>query len=147
MSSVNFLKLTEAGVTKEIQNLMDIPLTIVSIVSAMLFSKFTNAKNKSLVLSLWTILIKIAMGLITALFLYFISAFKNAENNFFWWFYLVYFINGALTNILNSAFFIAIGSFIAIVCDENVGGTYMTLLATFTNLGIAYTFFILTRLL
>ena len=128
------MKLTEAGVTKEIQTLMDLPLTVVSIVWAMSFSKFANAKNRSLVLNLWTILIKIGMSLITAMFIYFIYALKDSENNFYWWFYLIYFINGALTNILNSSFFITIGSFMASVADKNVGATYMTLLATLSNL-------------
>jgi PAT family acetyl-CoA transporter-like MFS transporter 1 len=129
------LKLTEAGVTKEIQTLMDLPLTVVSIVWAMSFSKFANAKNKSLVLNLWTILIKIGMSLITALFLYFIYALKDSENNFYWWFYLIYFINGALTSIIDTTLFIANVSFMASVADKNVGATYMTLLATLSNLG------------
>jgi len=129
------LKLTEAGVTKEIQTLMDLPLTVVSIVWAMSFSKFANAKNRSLVLNLWTILIKIGMSLITALFLYFIYALKDSENNFYWWFYLIYFINGALTSIIDTTLFIANVSFMASVADKNVGATYMTLLATLSNLG------------
>ncbi len=129
------MKLTEAGVTKEIQTLMDLPLTVVSIVWAMSFSKFANAKNKSLVLNLWTILIKIGMSLITALFLYFIYALKDSENNFYWWFYLIYFINGALTSIIDTTLFIANVSFMASVADKNVGATYMTLLATLSNLG------------
>ena len=129
------MKLTEAGVTKEMQNLMDIPLTIVSIVWAMSFSKFANVKNRSLVLNLWTILIKIGMSLITALFLYFIYALKDSENNFYWWFYLIYFINGALTSIIDTTLFIANVSFMASVADKNVGATYMTLLATLSNLG------------
>ena len=129
------MKLTEAGVTKEIQTLMDLPLTAVSIVWAMSFSKFANAKNRSLVLNLWTILIKIGMSLITALFLYFIYALKDSENNFYWWFYLIYFINGALTSIIDTTLFIANVSFMASVADKNVGATYMTLLATLSNLG------------
>ena len=129
------MKLTEAGVTKEIQTLMDLPLTVVSIVWAMSFSKFANAKNRSLVLNLWTILIKIGMSLITALFLYFIYALKDSENNFYWWFYLIYFINGALTSIIDTTLFIANVSFMASVADKNVGATYMTLLATLSNLG------------
>ena len=129
------MKLTEAGVTKEIQTLMDLPLTVVSIVWAMSFSKFANAKNRSLVLNLWTILIKIGMSLITAMFIYFIYALKDSENNFYWWFYLIYFINGALTSIIDTTLFIANVSFMASVADKNVGATYMTLLATLSNLG------------
>ncbi len=135
MNSVNFLKLTEAGVTKEVQTLMDIPLTIVSIVWALLISKFTNA-NKSLIFHLWAILLKIAISLIMAGFVYFIYIFKDVENNFYWFFYLIYFMIGGLNGIVNTTLFITIVSFYAKVSDQNVGGTYMTLLATLNNLGI-----------
>jgi len=51
VNSVQFLKYIEGGVTKEIQTLMDIPLTTLSIIWALLISKYTNG-NKSLILNI-----------------------------------------------------------------------------------------------
>lgn len=113
---------------------MDIPLTIVSIVWALLISRYTSA-NKSLIINLWMILVKIAMSLGMAVFVYFLYAFKDAEDNFYWFFYLIYFALNALSGIVSTTLFISVVSFQAKVSDQNVGGTYMTLLATLSNLG------------
>lgn len=53
-SSVTFLKFVEAGVTKEIQTLMEIPLTLLGIVWALIISKYTNG-SKSLIYYIWAI--------------------------------------------------------------------------------------------
>ena len=55
--SVTFLKLVEAGVTKEIQTLMEIPLMVLGIVWCLLISKYTNG-SKSLVFYLVAIFSK-----------------------------------------------------------------------------------------
>lgn len=57
VNSVQFLKLIEGGVTKEIQTLMDIPLTVLSITWALIISKYTTG-NKSLIYNLGTVFLK-----------------------------------------------------------------------------------------
>ena len=129
------MKFIEAGITKEIQTLMDIPLKIVGIVWALVISNFFKANN-SLIVSLWMIPVSIGINLVVLAFVYFLDMFKDAGNNFDWSFYLIYFAIGSLNYIVNTTAALAILSFIAKVSDENVGGTYMTLLNTFLFLGI-----------
>ncbi len=44
-----------------------------------------------------------------------------------------------IDKMVNTVLFITIVSFFAKISDENIGGTYMTLLATLSNLGSMYT--------
>lgn len=137
VSSVVFLKAVEAGVTKEMQTLFDIPLSLVNILWSLGISKFTNGKN-SLIYNVRMILLRILMNVIVAVFIYFIELFKDTDGEFRWYFYLTYFAINGIMGIVNTTLFITIVSFFAKIADQKIGGTYMTLLATLSNIGAMY---------
>ncbi len=60
VNSVLFLKLIEAGVTKEVQTLLDVPITVLTILWAVLIGKYTNG-NKSFIYNILTIGIKLVV--------------------------------------------------------------------------------------
>ena len=75
------------------------------------------------------------MNVIVAVFIYFIELFKDTDGEFRWYFYLTYFAINGIMGIVNTTLFITIVSFFAKIADQKIGGTYMTLLATLSNIG------------
>ncbi len=78
------------------------------------------------------------MSLGSSVFIYFLPTFKNSSGQFEWFFYLIYFIINGIEKMVSTTMFITIVSFFAKISDQNIGGTYMTLLATLSNLGSMY---------
>lgn len=78
---------------------------------------------------------RVLVGLIMAIFVYFTPFFKDENGNFSFKYYLLCLFLFALDKIAESSMFISLVSFFANISDANIGGTYMTLLTTLSNLG------------
>ena len=76
--------------------------------------------------------------MLSCLFIFFLAHFKHPNGDLTWYFYLAYFVNQGLGTIMNITLFLAGVSFYAKISDKKIGGTYMTLLATLSNLGGMY---------
>ncbi len=75
------------------------------------------------------------IGLIVAVFVYFTPYFKQSDGKFSFLFYFLALFLFALDKVVESTMFISQVSFFANISDANIGGTYMTLLTTLSNLG------------
>lgn len=76
--------------------------------------------------------------MLSSVFVFFLEYFKDSNGELTWYFFLTYFISQGLGTLINTSMFIAAVSFYAKIADKNIGGTYMTLLATLSNIGSMY---------
>ena len=70
-----------------------------------------------------------------ALFVYFTPSFQNYNQTFPWYYYALAVLIFGTQQIFVYSMFVSQMSFFAHVSDPKIGGTYMTLLNTLTNLG------------
>jgi MFS transporter, PAT family, solute carrier family 33 (acetyl-CoA transportor), member 1 len=70
-----------------------------------------------------------------ALFVYFTPSFQNYNRTFPWYYYALAVLIFATQQIFVYTMFVSQMAFFAYVSDPKIGGTYMTLLNTLTNLG------------
>jgi hypothetical protein len=82
---------------------------------------------------------RLFLYLLTALFVYFATNFKNTNKNgqqeFSLAFYFVYFAIFSLTFVIESSMSASMFSFFSRICDQTIGATYMSFLASLSNLG------------
>ncbi len=69
------------------------------------------------------------------MFVYFTPLFKDENGTFSYKYYLLCLFLLSLDKIMENCMTISIVSFFANISDANIGGTYMTLLTTLSNLG------------
>jgi len=133
--SVTGLKLIEAGVKKESLAMLAVPLVPLQIILPLIISKFT-AGPRPLNVYANAIPFRLLMGLVFALLVYW-TPFVRApgEEEFpYYYFFVILFIY-ALHQVAVYSMFVSIMAFHAKVSDPTIGGTYMTLLNTISNLG------------
>jgi PAT family acetyl-CoA transporter-like MFS transporter 1 len=70
-----------------------------------------------------------------AVFVYFTSSFQNPDKTFPWYFYALAVLLYSIHQIFLYNMFVSQMAFFAKVSDPKIGGTYMTLLNTLSNLG------------
>ena len=70
-----------------------------------------------------------------ALFVYFTPSFQNYNKTFPWHYYALAIIIFGIQQVFVYSMFVSQMAFFATVSDPKIGGTYMTLLNTLTNLG------------
>jgi PAT family acetyl-CoA transporter-like MFS transporter 1 len=70
-----------------------------------------------------------------AMFVYFTPSFQNYNKTFPWYYYALAVIIFGLHQVFVYSMFVSQMAFFATVSDPKIGGTYMTLLNTLTNLG------------
>ncbi len=78
---------------------------------------------------------RLLLGVIMALFVYFTPSFQNYNKTFPWYYYALAILIFAIQQIFVYSMFVSQMAFFATVSDPKIGGTYMTLLNTLTNLG------------
>jgi hypothetical protein len=132
--SANMLKLIEAGVQKEKITIMLIVLTPLGIISPLVLGKYIN-RTKQLVFVIKLLPIRLTLGLVIALFVYYTPSFKDMNNEFQVTYYLIYLAIFSLAQIVESTMFVSQMGFFARVSDQTIGGVYMTFLATLANIG------------
>ncbi len=119
---------------KENLGLLAVPLAPLQIVLPLLISRYTNGP-RPFDFSIKAIPFRLIMGLVVAAWVYATPLFKDTNNSYpFYYYVLCLFINIAHT-IFSYSMFVSQMSFYAQVSDKSIGGTYMTFLNTLSNLG------------
>jgi len=90
--------------------------------------------------SLFFFFIRLLLGVIMALFVYLTPSFQNYNKTFPWYYYAIAILIFGIQQIFVYSMFVSQMAFFAKVSDPKIGGTYMTLLNTVTNLGKKYFF-------
>lgn len=132
--AVTGLKLVEAGVPKDKLAMLAIPMMPLQIVLPWIISRYTAGPRP---MDVWrrAIPARLLLCLVMAGLVYVTPSFKQEDGAFPMHYYgLVVFIYGIYQVTLYSMF-VSVMAFFAKVSDPAVGGTYMTLLNTVTNLG------------
>ena len=132
--SVTGLKLIEAGVPKAKLAMLAVPLIPLQIVLPWIISKYTTGPRPMDVF-LKAFPCRLFMGLVFAGIVYVTPQFKLDDGTFPLHYYLLVVFIYALHQVAFYSMFVAIMAFFARISDPAVGGTYMTLLNTLTNLG------------
>jgi len=132
--SATGLKLIESGVPKDKLALLAVPMIPLQILLPWVISKYTTGP-KPMDVYLKAFPCRLLMGLVFALVVHITPNFKSSDGSFPLYYYgLVLFVY-ALHQVTLYSMFVAIMAFFAKISDPAVGGTYMTLLNTLTNLG------------
>jgi len=128
------LKLVEAGVPKDKLAMLAIPMMPLQIVLPWIISKYT-AGPRPMDVFVKAIPARLILCLVMAGLVYITPSFKAEDGSFpIEYFFLVVAVY-AVYQVTLYSMFVAIMAFFAKVSDPAVGGTYMTLLNTVTNLG------------
>jgi len=135
VDSITSLKLIEKGIPKENLALMAIPLTPIQIILPLIISKYT-AGPKPMNVWISAYIPRLIFGLLLAYSVYYIDMLPISQvQNLPGSFYILLIITFVASQIPVYATFVSIMAFNAKVSDPEIGGTYMTLLNTVTNLG------------
>jgi len=132
--AVTGLKLVEKGVPKDKLAMLAIPMIPLQIVLPWVISKYTSGPRPMDVF-LKAIPARLMMGPVMAWLVWSTPSWKQENGEFPLSFYLLIIILYALHQVTLYSMFVSIMAFFAQVSDPAVGGTYMTLLNTITNLG------------
>ncbi|XP_014666688.1 PREDICTED: acetyl-coenzyme A transporter 1-like [Priapulus caudatus] len=132
--AVTGLKLIEAGVPKEKLALLGVPVVPLQIILPFVISKYVT---RSQPLSFWLKAMpwRLLMGLIFAVLVYWTQQMHAVDGEFPLYYYAIILITYGLHQVALYIMFVAIMAFHAKVSDPAIGGTYMTLLNTVSNLG------------
>lgn len=131
--AVSSLKLIDAGVPKDKLALLVVPLVPLQIVLPLVISKYTTGP-RPMEVYLKAIPYRIVLTLVAAAVVWFTPA-MIYEGHVPYYYYLILLTNYGLYQIALYSMFVAVMAFFARISDPAVGGTYMTLLNTLSNLG------------
>ena len=132
--TISGLKMVEFGVKKENLAMLWVPMFPLQIILPWFLSKYTSGP-RPLNLFLVSYPIKMLFGLVVTAIVYFTYASKLSDGSFPVYYYAIVLITFAIRTIIGNAVFVSLLSFFAKIADPTIGGTYMTLLNTLTNLG------------
>jgi len=132
--AVTSLKLIESGVPKEKLAMLAIPMMPLQIVLPWIISKYTSGPRPMDVF-MKAIPGRLFMGLVMAGLVWITPSFKTEAGEFPLSYYCLVICLYSLHQVALYSMFVSIMAFFAQVSDPAVGGTYMTLLNTVTNLG------------
>ncbi|KAK9959147.1 hypothetical protein ABG768_011226 [Culter alburnus] len=131
--AVTGLKLVEAGVPKEQLALLAVPMVPLQIMLPLIISKYT-AGPRPLDVFYKAFPFRLLIGLEYALLVWWTPSVRQ-EEGFPLYYYAVVLLSYALHQVALYSMYVACMAFHAKVSDPVIGGTYMTLLNTVTNLG------------
>ncbi|XP_034023984.1 acetyl-coenzyme A transporter 1 [Thalassophryne amazonica] len=131
--AVTGLKLVEAGVPKEQLALLAVPMVPLQILLPVMISKYT-AGPRPLDVFYKAFPFRLLIGLEYALLVWWTPSVKQ-EGGFPVYYYAIVVLSYALHQVALYSMYVACMAFHAKVSDPLIGGTYMTLLNTVTNLG------------
>lgn len=132
--AVSGLKLVEAGVHKENLALLAVPMVPLQIFLPWVISRITCGP-RPLDLLIKAYPFRLLFGFIFPLIVYWTPMVKLEDGTFPFYYYLVLIVVYAFHQITVYSIFVSLMAFHAAVSDPSIGGTYMTLLNTITNLG------------
>merc|ERR1719369_1202651 len=128
------LKLVEAGVPKDKLAMLAIPMMPLQIILPWIISKYT-AGPRPMDVFVKAIPCRLVLCLVMAGLVYITPSFKEEDGSFPFHYYCLVVGVYAIYQVSLYSMFVSIMAFFAKVSDPAVGGTYMTLLNTVTNLG------------
>ncbi|XP_041653351.1 acetyl-coenzyme A transporter 1 [Cheilinus undulatus] len=131
--AVTGLKLVEAGVPKEQLALLAVPMVPLQILLPVIISKYT-AGPRPLDVFYKAFPFRLLIGLEYALLVWWTPSVKQ-DGGFPIYYYAIVLLSYALHQVALYSMYVACMAFHAKVSDPLIGGTYMTLLNTVTNLG------------
>ncbi|XP_055608396.1 acetyl-coenzyme A transporter 1 [Uranotaenia lowii] len=131
--AVSSLKLIDAGVPKDKLALLVVPLVPLQIILPLVISKYTTGP-RPMEVYLRAIPYRIGMTVLAAAVVWFTPV-MIYNNHVPYYYYMILLTNYGLYQIALYSMFVAVMAFFARVSDPAVGGTYMTLLNTLSNLG------------
>ncbi|KAG9273376.1 acetyl-coenzyme A transporter 1 [Astyanax mexicanus] len=131
--AVTGLKLVEAGVPKAELALLAVPMVPLQILLPVIISKYT-AGPRPLDIFYKAFPFRLLIGLEYALLVWWTPSVKH-EDGFPVYYYAVVLLSYAVHQVALYSMYVACMAFHAKVSDPLIGGTYMTLLNTVTNLG------------
>uniref|UniRef100_A0A6B2E495 Putative acetyl-coa transporter n=1 Tax=Phlebotomus kandelakii TaxID=1109342 RepID=A0A6B2E495_9DIPT len=131
--AVSSLKLIDAGVPKDKLALLVVPLVPLQIILPLVISKYTTGP-RPMDIYVKAIPYRLALGVVAAGVVWITPAFLT-NGQFPVYYYVMLIINYGLYQITLYSMFVAVMAFFARISDPAVGGTYMTLLNTVSNLG------------
>ncbi|CAM5138423.1 unnamed protein product [Eretmochelys imbricata] len=131
--AVTGLKLVEEGVPKEHLALLAVPIVPLQIILPLIISKYT-AGPQPLNTFYKAMPFRLLIGLEFAVLVWWTPKVQH-EGGFPIYYYIVVLLSYALHQITLYSMYVAIMAFNAKVSDPLIGGTYMTLLNTVSNLG------------
>uniref|UniRef100_A0A1L8DEM0 Putative acetyl-coa transporter n=1 Tax=Nyssomyia neivai TaxID=330878 RepID=A0A1L8DEM0_9DIPT len=131
--AVSSLKLIDAGVPKDKLALLVVPLVPLQIILPLVISKYTTGP-RPMDIYVKAIPYRLALGVVAAFVVWITPAFIT-NGQFPVYYYVMLIINYGLYQITLYSMFVAVMAFFARISDPAVGGTYMTLLNTVSNLG------------
>nr|XP_019963956.1 PREDICTED: acetyl-coenzyme A transporter 1 [Paralichthys olivaceus] len=131
--AVTGLKLVEAGVPKEQLALLAVPMVPLQILLPVVISKYT-AGPRPLDIFYKAFPFRLLIGLEYALLVWWTSSVKQ-DGGFPVYYYTIVLLSYAVHQVALYSMYVACMAFHAKVSDPLIGGTYMTLLNTVTNLG------------
>ncbi|KAK0156298.1 Acetyl-coenzyme A transporter 1 [Merluccius polli] len=131
--AVTGLKLVEAGVPKEQLALLAVPMVPLQILLPLIISKYT-AGPRPLDIFYKAFPFRLLIGLGYALLVWWTPSVKQ-DGGFPVYYYAIVLLSYALHQVALYSMYVACMAFHAKVSDPLIGGTYMTLLNTVTNLG------------
>ncbi|XP_078064303.1 acetyl-coenzyme A transporter 1 [Mustelus asterias] len=129
---VTGLKLVELGVPKEQLAILAVPMVPLQILLPFVISKYT-AGPKPLNVFYWAMPFRLFMGMIFALVVFWTPMVKQGTE-FPVYYYGVLLLSYALHQVTVYSIYVAVMAFNAKISDPSIGGTYMTLLNTISNL-------------
>ena len=129
-----YLKLIEKGVNKESLGLLAIPLTPLEIFLPIFISKYTNGP-KQLDFFIKSYPYRIIASALIVFWVYITPSFKDSSNNYPLYYFILCIIINAIHSVTSTMLSVTQTSFFTRICDKTVGGTYMTLLNTISNIG------------
>lgn len=134
--AITSLKLIEAGVPKEKFAIMAVPLVPLQIILPLFLSKYTVGA-RPMDLYIRAIPYRLGFNFIGAFFVfitpYFLSS--SSPHSLPTYYYMILLVMFCVHQVALYSMFVASMAFFARVSDPGVGGTYMTLLNTLSNLG------------
>lgn len=131
--AVTGLKLVESGVPKEQLALLAVPMVPLQILLPLIISKYT-AGPRPLDIFYKAFPFRLLIGLEYALLVWWTPSVKQ-EGGFPIYYYAIVLLSYAVHQVALYSMYVACMAFHAKVSDPLIGGTYMTLLNTVTNLG------------
>jgi PAT family acetyl-CoA transporter-like MFS transporter 1 len=134
VNSMAYLKLIEKGVNKESLGLLAIPLTPLEIFLPIFISKYTNGP-KQLDFFIKSYPYRIIASALIVFWVYVTPLFKDSNNNYPFYYFILCIIINAIHSVTSTMLSVTQTSFFTRICDKKVGGTYMTLLNTISNIG------------
>ncbi|CAF1378873.1 unnamed protein product [Adineta ricciae] len=137
VDSMTGLELIERGVRKDTLALLAIPLIPLEILLPFLISRYTTGAEP-LNLFIKSHPFRLLIGIVLAIYVAVTPSFQNYDRSFPWYYYaLGVFIYG-IQQVFMYNMFVSQMAFFAKVSDPKIGGTYMTLLNTLSNLGSSW---------